>query len=397
MKGRLRIGLAALVAALAIVFVPQAMAGFLAGDVIVAPEGNGSGFVDGDSNLPASNVISCFYNGTSPSGVCLYNVASGTELITLTATPSVGSAFGGWQNTCPGSSTASPTGGTCTTLQGSGDAFDLIEPLFVTNRTLTVTKTGSGSGTVQSASGAINCGTTCAVTAPAGTDFVLTATPSPGSVFTGWTGCTSVNAQDQCLVTLNQNTTVTANFNSLSVLTVSVAGTGNVTSSPAGINCGNGGTTCTANVANGVSVTLNATPGAGQVFAGWQGGGCSGTGACVVTVSASTTVTATFQPAEVQAAVTGNKTRCTGPKNFRRQLTVTIDSDQTITVVIRLRNSQGVQVQRRGPVVRGANLFQLVMNIPNSRPNGKYTAQVTMTNQFGTQKVQTRNVKLKSC
>ena len=77
------------------------------------------------------------------------------------------------------------------------------------------------------------------------------------------------------------------------------------------------------------------------------------------------------------------------PEDFRRQLTVTIDSDQTITVVIRLRNSQGVQVQRRGPVVRGANLFQIVMNIPNSRPNGKYKAQVTMTNQFGTQKVQT--------
>ena len=144
-------------------------------------------------------------------------------------------------------------------------------------------------------------------------------------------------------------------------------------------------------------MTLNATPAAGQDFAGWTGRRVQRHRRCIVTVSASTTVTATFQPAEVQAAVTGNKTRCTGPKNFRRQLTVTIDSDQTITVVIRLRNSQGVQVQRRGPVVRGANLFQLVMNIPNSRPNGKYTAQVTMTNQFGTQKVQTRNVKLKSC
>ena len=42
--------------------------------------------------------------------------------------------------------------------------------------------------------------------------FLLTATAAAGSVFTGWTGCTSVNAQNQCTVVLNSNTTVTANF-----------------------------------------------------------------------------------------------------------------------------------------------------------------------------------------
>jgi len=41
-------------------------------------------------------------------------------------------------------------------------------------------------------------------------------------------------------------------------------------------------------------VTLTAVPGSGASFKGWSGGGCSGAGNCVVTLSANTTVTATF-------------------------------------------------------------------------------------------------------
>ena len=32
-------------------------------------------------------------------------------------------------------------------------------------------------------------------------------------------------------------------------------------------------------------VTLTATPASGSTFAGWSGGGCSGTGTCTVTLS----------------------------------------------------------------------------------------------------------------
>ena len=204
-----------------------------------------------------------------------------------------------------------------------------------------------------------------------------------------------MNAQNQCAITLNQSITVTANFAATFPLTVSKTGggEGTVTSNPAGINCG---TSCTANVASGVEIQLTATPAAGSNFVAWTG--CSDTNGpvCIVTVTAATQVSAEFQVAAVQANVTGNKTTCTGPKNFRRQLRITIDADQGITVVIRLRNPNGAAVQRK-TVVRTADLFQVTMNIPNSRPNGKYKAQVTMTNQFGTQKVQNRNVKLKTC
>lgn len=77
------------------------------------------------------------------------------------------------------------------------------------------------------------------------------------------------------------------------VLTVVPAGTGTgtVTSAPAGIDCGS---ICLASFTSGASVTLTAAPGGASTFAGWSGGGCSGTGTCTVTLSAATSVTATF-------------------------------------------------------------------------------------------------------
>ena len=42
------------------------------------------------------------------------------------------------------------------------------------------------------------------------------------------------------------------------------------------------------------SRTPSSTAATGSTFAGWSGGGCSGTGTCVTTVNADTTVTATF-------------------------------------------------------------------------------------------------------
>jgi subtilisin family serine protease len=74
-------------------------------------------------------------------------------------------------------------------------------------------------------------------------------------------------------------------------VTKSGTGTGTVTSSPAGIDCGS---TCTAAFNTGASVTLTATADSGSSFTGWSGGGCSGTGTCQVTLNADTAVTATF-------------------------------------------------------------------------------------------------------
>ena len=98
-------------------------------------------------------------------------------------------------------------------------------------------------------------------------------------------------------------------------LTVSKAGggTGTVTSSPGGIDCG---ATCSASFADGVSVTLSAKAGSESSFAGW-GGACSGTGACVVSMTAAKSVTANFdavaKPKPLPDSCATNPTLCPKP------------------------------------------------------------------------------------
>ena len=82
-------------------------------------------------------------------------------------------------------------------------------------------------------------------------------------------------------------------------LTVTASGTGSgyVTSSPIGIDCGrniSGHTDCTQNYNYGTSVVLTRYPSAGSNFTGWSGA-CSGTSAtCTVSMTAARSVTATF-------------------------------------------------------------------------------------------------------
>ncbi len=88
------------------------------------------------------------------------------------------------------------------------------------------------------------------------------------------------------------------------ILTVNKTGkgTGTVTGTPGSdvfdtkIDCGS---SCTSDKANyqyfsNKKVTLTATPDTGYVFRGWTGGGCSGTGTCVVTMDKDITVSAMF-------------------------------------------------------------------------------------------------------
>jgi virginiamycin B lyase len=78
----------------------------------------------------------------------------------------------------------------------------------------------------------------------------------------------------------------------MNTLTISEMGSGRVTSSPSGIDCG---TTCSGSFFTNSAVTLTATTGSyNSIFAGWSGGGCAGTAPCTVTLTADTTVTATF-------------------------------------------------------------------------------------------------------
>ncbi|MCM2327029.1 MAG: hypothetical protein NDI88_03995 [Lysobacter sp.] len=70
------------------------------------------------------------------------------------------------------------------------------------------------------------------------------------------------------------------------------AGSGTVSSSPAGISCG---ATCSASFADGATVVLTALASPGSRFAGW-GGDCAsaGTGACTLVMSSARNATASF-------------------------------------------------------------------------------------------------------
>ncbi len=83
-------------------------------------------------------------------------------------------------------------------------------------------------------------------------------------------------------------------------VTLAGAGTGTVTSSPAGINCP---TTCSASFTQNTQVTLSQTPGTNNAFAGW-GGACTGAATCSVTLTAADSVTATFSPASPSYTLT---------------------------------------------------------------------------------------------
>ncbi len=76
------------------------------------------------------------------------------------------------------------------------------------------------------------------------------------------------------------------------VLAMLVSGTGTITSSPAGISCGN---TCSASFTSGQQVTLTASAPAGWAFSAWSGA-CTGAATCSVSMSTSRSVTATFLP-----------------------------------------------------------------------------------------------------
>src|SRR4051812_33753443 len=218
-------------------------------------------------------------------GSCTF-IADDGAAIELTAAPDPGTAFSGWSGACSGT-------GSCA-FKAAGDAqamatFAPVAPPPVGKHNLLVSKNGSGA--VRSTPAGIDCGSICAAALDDGAIVSLAATPDANFRFAGWGGACSGGGG--CSVALHADATVYATFEAIQpvrhTLTVSRAGNGRVTSSPAGIDCGG---PCSASFDKG-QVDLTAAPDVGWTFAGW-GGACSGTSACSVSLSNDVIVSASF-------------------------------------------------------------------------------------------------------
>ncbi len=276
---------------------------------------------------------------SSPAGISNCGAASGadcTELydigtsVTLTPTAGASSTFSGWTGTHAGSCTG--TAPSCTLSMAASRS--VTANFTLKQYAVTVTKAGSGSGTVASSpAGISNCGAAsnadCTEPFDHGTSVTLTPTAATGSTFAGWSGtdaaaCTGT--APVCTLSVTQARSVTATFTiNTYVLTVTKAGagTGTIASSPAGIsNCGAAsGADCTEPYNHGTSVTLTPIAAAGSSFAGWSGtdaGACTGTApACTLAITQARNVTATFTintyPVTVTKAGTGSGTVASNP------------------------------------------------------------------------------------
>ena len=317
---------------------------------------------------PGQFQLSAIYNGDSNSlmSAAMFttfqdqNIAQPTTTATLTASPA--SPVFGNAVTLKATVTPSQTGGadpTGSVRFGLGSSqFALGDVPVVTangktTATLTTTALPEGTNTIYAVySGDYNYGTSHAATttvtegtpaAPTHVNVAGPSTVSPGTAYsatatTDGTGAVryslatdpappqgmtiSANGQvtydvpasgpvgfSYAVVAANavgraQSSLVTVSGGTKAV-TVSSAGTGSgtVTSVPAGIDCGS---TCSAQFADGASVTLTVVAAPGSTFTGWSGA-CSGAGTCPLTMSADRTVTAIFTLAPPDTTLTKSK------------------------------------------------------------------------------------------
>jgi hypothetical protein len=143
--------------------------------------------------LNASGVPAGASAALSPSSL----TAGQSSTLTLTAGPT----------TVPGTYTVSVVGTGASAYHGTSLQFTVL----ATPRTLSVTKSAAGIGTVSSSPAGIDCGSACSAQFTSGTPVTLTAAPATGSVFLGWAG-SGCSGTGTCQLTMDSDKPVTANF-----------------------------------------------------------------------------------------------------------------------------------------------------------------------------------------
>jgi len=155
---------------------------------------------------PGGGSVASTPGGITCPGDCTEEYANGTP-VALAATPAPGSYFVGWSGDCAGSAGCNLS---LTTNRAVTATFGLLRTL-----TVTVASVEGGAGSVASVPTGIACPGDCSQAYADGTSVTLTATPSPGSIFVGWSGdCTGSGT---CQPTLDADRAVIASFLNLTV------------------------------------------------------------------------------------------------------------------------------------------------------------------------------------
>ncbi len=146
---------------------------------------------------------------SSPAGIacgtdCRQSFASGA-VVTLVPTPAEGAVFTGWQGACSGTGSCTVSMTQARTVAASFATAPAGSPV------LSVQLAGTGHGRVTSSPAGIACSTDCSQAFTSGAVVTLTADPSPGSVFTRWSGACS-GASPTCAVPMGAARSVTATF-----------------------------------------------------------------------------------------------------------------------------------------------------------------------------------------
>ncbi len=159
-------------------------------------------------SVTGSGKVTSAPTGIDCGSTCSLAWTEGTPVL-LTATPSSGAQFTSWSN-CP-----SAVGNQCFAIVGGALSVVASFTTAPTTVQVAVTLAGAGSGSVSSTPAGITCGAGCSAAFTAGASLTLTATPTGGSTFAGWSGttCSGGNTALTCTFSPSANVTVTATFN----------------------------------------------------------------------------------------------------------------------------------------------------------------------------------------
>ena len=175
--------------------------------------------------------------------------------------------------------------------------------LFTTYKTISVVKTGNGTGSIISKPFCIDCGTMCSFLYPKNSSITLIPSAAKDSSFAGWVGSDCDGLASSCFLTVTDNTVLTAIFNTIPYYDLKIISTlpsATITSTDGFINYP---LTTTARYKQDSFVVLSASNEIGYLFKGFLGSNCGENNPCGTTMLGNITLTAKYIKSENEITI----------------------------------------------------------------------------------------------